>query len=293
MAATTTTQLREWLDDFDNKQEEIRAYLRDELGFQIDNLPLTCLPIEEMVQNYTEGKVKEDQLTPAGLEKYKTLHPDKEETTIDVFDFKTYFKDFLLFTRFYCGLELYLRVAIWLNYKYEYIVEDGERDTLDQELEQRKNKKEYLDSLTDTFEPKTFVEKWYQHFNPNKIQPGFIDYVMNKPQYLAHPDYLFNQLYRKYVEREWDLLTILWFSQRVEETPPPKAATTPKLTPRTTTTKLTPKVTTITPTPKNYTALALRKLTCPQLKEILKQENAYKGCSKLTKDALITKILSL
>ncbi len=285
---TTTTQLREWLDDFANKQEEDITQLLNELGFKIDEIPIACLPVETMVENYIDGKVKEDQLTAEGLEKYTTLHPDKEETTIDVFDFKTYFNDFLLFTRYYYGLELYLRLAIWINYKYEYLQNEEERDTLDQEFQQSKNKKEYIDSMTEAFEIHSFVEKWYQHFNPNKLKPGFVDYVMNKPQYLAHPDFLFNQLYRKYVDREWNLLTILWFSQHEEEKP--ASPITTKITPKTIA-KVTPVA--ATPTPKNYTALALRKLTCPQLKEILKKENAYKGCSKLTKDALIAKILSL
>lgn len=284
------TTLQQWLDDFANKKEEEIAELVNDLGFKIDDLPIACLPIETMVRNYIDGKLTEDQLTPEGLEKYHVLHPKEDNTPhVDVFDFKAYFEDFLIFTRYYTGLELYLRAAIWISYKYEYIQTPEERTTLDDEFRENKKKREYLDSVTDTFEPRSFVEKWYQHFNPQKLQPGFIDYVMNKPRYLAHPDCIFNQLYRKYVDREWDTIAVLWFSQRDENPPVPEEK--PKLTPRTLTK---PKVTTPVQTPTNtYTAIALRKMTCPQLKEILKKHNAYKGCSKLTKEVLITKILAL
>ena len=321
LTPTLTEKINRFLPDLDNQQEEVIRELLDELGFQINDLPIACLPLNIMLLNYLDGEVNEEQLTPEGLVKYQAFHRKEpildvevnhepildvevnHEPTpnigIDVFDFKTYFDDFLIFTRYYSGLELYLRIAIWLSYKYEYIQSQEERNNLDDELHQNKKRKEYLDTMTDSFEPRDLVEKWYHHFNPIKIKPGFIDYVMNKPQYLAHPDCIFNQLYHKYVDQEWDIIAILWFSQR-DDIP---EATTNKITPRAITNKLTPKALTnkttpkpiniTTPNEKNYTLVALRKLTCPQLRDILRDEDAYKGCSKLNKEDLIAKILTI
>lgn len=267
-----------WLNQLDKKSDDENKDYLLELGFNLpDNLPISCLPIEKMLKNYLNGHITEDMLTSEGYQKYQLR---QSNISVDIFDFKTYFDDFTLFTRYFFGLELYLRSAIWINYKYEYLNTIEERNKLEQELKQNKDKKLYLCMITDSFEVETLVEKWYHHFNPNKLtsRENFIEYILNKTQYIAHPDHLFNQLYRKYVVCDHDLLSVLWFTQRKKRTVIQQEKKEERRE---------------IPLTLHYTKEQLIKLTCPQLKEILKSKNCYKGCSKLTKSKLIEKIITL
>jgi hypothetical protein len=127
---------------------------------------------------------------------------------VDVFDFDTFKKEYNLFKKYFKGTELYIRTAVWIAYKYEWLKTEKERDILDKEAV--KGKKEFLERTTDVFEFLEILERWYAHFNPEKNNEEELDEILSS--YVTCEDVLFNKLYRKYVDKEWNVRTKLWFA---------------------------------------------------------------------------------
>ena len=128
---------------------------------------------------------------------------------VDIFDFKKYPRERELFAKHFDGIELYLRLASFIDYKYNYNLTPKERDILDLDIEGRANFDEindFLKILTDVFEIEGMLIAWYRHFNLDKLDD--IDDLLRK--YVEGEDYLFNRLYRKYIDPEWGLQP-LWF----------------------------------------------------------------------------------
>ena len=162
-----------------------------------------------------------------------------ETPDYDVFNFEFYEEDFLKFSQFFEGVELYLRNAIWNQYKYEYIdttinndpaIEEDrdikaeeKREELEARYAAADDKKKFLEDMTDVFEPRDLLIRWYYHFNPEKLDeerndiPIIDDFL---EEYVGHLDTLFNDLYRKYVNEDAPRDARLWFN--IPEEPKPK-----------------------------------------------------------------------
>jgi hypothetical protein len=126
----------------------------------------------------------------------------------DIFAFENYPQDFGLFSQYFTGIELYLRLANWIQYKYEYLRE-YEMEKLDNEVYRVTNIKKFLEDITGTFEPREILERWFKHFKPILNTTEKIDETLER--YYLCEDVLFNKLYRTHVDNNW-VYVPLWFA---------------------------------------------------------------------------------
>ena len=155
-------------------------------------------------------------------EKESITPPKKSE--IDVFDFDLYTDEFELFSKYFEKINLYLRLGIFLKYKYEILKTEEQRDALnasiDQEVEKGnigstdiytfRNIITYLKSLTDKVDVPDLLRRWFEHFDPKKLEEK--KFIKNKlDEYEFCEDKLFVRLYRKYVENDIPKDMSLWF----------------------------------------------------------------------------------
>jgi hypothetical protein len=141
----------------------------------------------------------------------------------DVFAFENFKQERRVFGKFYSGLELYLRLAIFLEYKYNYL-DPTAREILNLVVKKSGEvflarrvqgklrgtlvTKKYFDNITNVFEPYQFLKRWYQHFAPEKSKES-IQGIAEK--YSGYECVAFNRMYQKYVDPEWECKP-LWFT---------------------------------------------------------------------------------
>jgi hypothetical protein len=125
--------------------------------------------------------------------------------TIDLFDFDTYAEDYILFSQYFVDLELVLRTAIWISYKYGRL-DPEERRELMQEYNTKFAKGQWLENLTDVFEHQQLLYSWMKHFNPRLLE----NFTKISTNYQHYPGLYFNRAYRRYVDPEW-IDAPLWF----------------------------------------------------------------------------------
>lgn len=153
-------------------------------------------------------------------------------TRIDIFNFIKYKREYNIFALFYSGLELYLRTAIFLDYKYNYLSK-ANRAVVKMMISKKTGKplllrrdepgtfkgrvlnKKYFDDFTNVFEPKRLMKMWYLHFQPGKLQQGFLDDALEK--YREYEDVAFNKMYKVYVDKDWTSKP-LWFTKEYRHT---------------------------------------------------------------------------
>jgi hypothetical protein len=152
----------------------------------------------------------------------ETIIPSKK-SEIDVFDFDLYADEYELFSKYFEKINLYLRLALFLKYKYEILKTEEQRDALnssiDREIEKGKIGADiytfkdiitYLKSLTDKIDIPDLLRRWYEHFDPEKLEEKkFLKNKLNEYEFCE--DKLFVRLYRKYVENDISKETSLWF----------------------------------------------------------------------------------
>lgn len=161
-----------------------------------------------------------------GVKKQSTKKEvEKVEQVADIFDFEKYQEEYKVFSLFYGGLELYLRCAIFLDYKYNHLQEKDRKivefcisKKTGNILQVVKNgnkkvgrplKKGYLDEFTNVFETIHLFEAWYLHFDSNRVEK--IENTLDR--YEQHTDVLWNRMYRKYVDEDW-VYKPLWFTEK-------------------------------------------------------------------------------
>ena len=95
---------------------------------------------------------------------------------MDIFAVDNYPEDKALFTKHFKDLELLLRLATWIEFIYVYSVKEGSnegsnkvRKELVNKYDKAKDKKKFLEEMTDIFLPKQMLESWYLHHNPDKV----------------------------------------------------------------------------------------------------------------------------
>lgn len=151
---------------------------------------------------------------------------------VDIFDHSKFPKDVEVLQYFYSGLEFYLRAAIFLSYKYNHLSPKN-RDILDIRINKRTGnpvivkltkrgnrrgfvlEKDWVDNITDVFEPYYLLKNFYKHHNPEKLKGNYLQDILKK--YCEYEDVAFNKMYRMYVDPNWDYQP-LWFTKKTRTT---------------------------------------------------------------------------
>ncbi len=138
------------------------------------------------------------------------LQSENDKIEIKIFDFNTYKLEHNLMKQYYSGLELMLRTALFIDYKYNHLP-PAENTIFEQQIKKHKNKKEYINTVLDVFEPLYIVTQWFSYYAPEKLKnPEFIPKTMEK--YKNHTDVMFNRMYKARFDSKWSDTTKLWFS---------------------------------------------------------------------------------
>lgn len=178
----------------------------------------TPTPIAEKIAplRKTNKLVNTTITKPQFAVKAQPVQQDFEDVSgnVDVFDFQLYKDDLELFQQYFTGLELYIRLAGWLLYKYVRLTEESERQELfldlifsDVETQiPRTNTKEWLELMSDVFDPEQMLWSWYKHFKPSVLYNVNNLYV----KWQNHLNVFLNMLYRRYVD-ENHVDEPLWF----------------------------------------------------------------------------------
>lgn len=184
---------------------------------------------EEYLSEYLDIITSEDKVEDIKQTSEKQQKIDKNQNNlqfhditgdVDIFDFKKYTEDYKLFSEYFTGLELYLRLAIWISYKYVRLKTLEERKALTIDLNytrfnnesekitlaKRDNKKEWLENITDVFEGEQILFSWFKHFKPENLVN--VHKLHEKWQY--HLEHFFNKLYKHFVDKEHSYQE-LWF----------------------------------------------------------------------------------
>lgn len=120
---------------------------------------------------------------------------------IDPFDRKKYHEEYILFEKYFEKMELYIRVYSWIIYKYVRLgtqsdILELQNDLLYDHGKPRKNTKEWLEIMTDMFEPEHFIYLWYKHFKPSALwNAGKL-----AEKYKNHYNEFFNMIYKRYID---------------------------------------------------------------------------------------------
>src|SRR5690606_17265239 len=123
----------------------------------------------------------------------------------------TYEAEYQLMSEFFSDLELYLRTALLIDYKYNHLA-SKDRNIVDNALATKSShetKKKFLEDFTDVIEPAYVIVMWYKHFLSDTLvsDPEVIGRVLAR--YIGYEDVAFNRMYRKRVD-EMHELSPLW-----------------------------------------------------------------------------------
>ena len=146
---------------------------------------------------------------------------ESSDDGVDWFDFVTYKAEFDLLKKYYSGIELYLRTAVFIDYISH--LNDKEKETLLSEIKKKEGSstasaKAYLNKILDMVDLNALVKKWYDHFNKEKgITVKQVDELLLK--YNSWESTLFNRLYKTYVDSTHDTAKpiFLWFGSDKEK----------------------------------------------------------------------------
>jgi hypothetical protein len=129
-------------------------------------------------------------------------------SSVDVFDVSNPEdeQELGVFQEHYTGLELVLKFAHYLDYKWNHIRAREERDVLKAEV--LGYSKRQLDDFTNAADTYFLIASWYRHFNPDQFNEDRIDYWTSR--YDGNHAYFLNKLVRKYVDPDW-VFEQLWF----------------------------------------------------------------------------------
>lgn len=126
---------------------------------------------------------------------------------VDIFSFEVYEKEYQFMSRYFKGVELILRTALFIDYKYNYLSSEARKVYL-KAIKNKKDKAAYLRLTLDVFEPLYLLTKWFEHFNPKSQE-----HVKNTlDKYKNHLDVMFNRMYKARFDKDWDETTKLWFT---------------------------------------------------------------------------------
>lgn len=187
--------------------------------FEIDPSNFTEEQVNLLKERVSEKRIlKTPKKSKAGVRVRETSvkQNDVELGDIDIFDFDTYSTDYKLIKSVFTkanNLELCLRSALLIDYKYNYLSEES-RDAFVKMMKEKKSKagidglREYLESVLDVLDPLYIITCFYRHFAPNKPKEE-VEKLHEKYSSISHVT-MFNCAYRKYVDQNWKNKE-LWF----------------------------------------------------------------------------------
>lgn len=184
------------------------------LGFWKENNKAVYNP-EPLINKFYEeagrGKGQPNQgmiylggMSPVATGNSNISNTIESSVQVDIFNFNKYQLVYSIMREYFQELELYLRTAIIIDYLYNYNLKDHERDIFIQEI--KTGGKDYIITYSEVFETEHLLRSWFQHFAPDKLMN--FDNILIK--YINCESELFNRLYRKYVDPEWQNVK-LWF----------------------------------------------------------------------------------
>ena len=127
---------------------------------------------------------------------------------VKIFDFETYKAEHELMKKYFSDLELMLRTALFIDYKYNHLPPD-QNTIFEKQIKKSKNKLKYISTVLDAFEPLYIVRQWFLHFTPDKPKT-FASKTIEKYKY--HIDVMFNRMYKARFDPNWSDTSKLWFS---------------------------------------------------------------------------------
>lgn len=119
--------------------------------------------------------------------------PASTSSAVDPFDFEKYKHEYDILSKFYTGMNLHIRMYIFINKKYVQVTKKSEIDVINR-LE---TKGEFLDNFTMELNVYDFVCAWYKHFKPENLDKVDKYYTV----YKFHLPKLLNDMYNKYYDR--------------------------------------------------------------------------------------------
>lgn len=144
----------------------------------------------------------------------------KKMNEIDIFDFERFKDELKLFKKYFKDSELVFRLANYISYKYNWIKIEPLRKKIEQKIKESKNPKKELEIITDTINLEEILMSFYKHYNKDKADEDYIEYILNK--YNTCENVLLNKLYNKYnLGKEIDIYNKLWVADC--KRPKPKA----------------------------------------------------------------------
>ena len=126
---------------------------------------------------------------------------------VQIFNFEKYKSEHELMKKYFSGLELMLRTALFIDYKYNHLPPD-QNTIFEQQIKKHKNKLKYISTVLDAFEPLYTVQQWFDFFADKP--EDFASKTVEKYKY--HIDVMFNRMYKARFDPEWCETEKLWFS---------------------------------------------------------------------------------
>src|SRR5205085_1077665 len=91
---------------------------------------------------------------------------------VDIFDFEKYNHEYEFMKKYFSDLELVLRTALFIDYKYNHL--DPKNNTVfEDKVKEKKTlkaQKEFIELTLDALEPLYVLAQWYRHFYPDKLE---------------------------------------------------------------------------------------------------------------------------
>jgi hypothetical protein len=131
---------------------------------------------------------------------------------IDIFDIKVFHLENELLSRYYSNLELLLRTSILVDYIHNHrkITKKGYYKLM---TEFKSYEKKDFDNILNVFDMQYLLEKWFYHFKKTNKDADKTDIQVENLllKYRSHENMLWNRLYKKYVDKNWNTNYKLWF----------------------------------------------------------------------------------
>ena len=165
------------------------------------------------IKNYKPPKKK--------LIKEDVTYGDIIRNNVDIFDNKTYSKEVTLIKKFFIKnpVETSLRSALLIDYLYNHNSEEGRKFFYDKLASYRlkTDKKRFLASMLDVFEPLYIITQFYRHYALEKLQKEgicMVEKLIDKYKAEKAVVRMYNGLYRVYVDGGWVKRDEgLWFTE--------------------------------------------------------------------------------
>ena len=162
---------------------------------------------EEIIK--PEIKVKPQAETHSEVNQSTFVSFSKNIEDLDIFDFIKYKEWYDIASKYYKGLELYIRSVIFINNLLLISTEEEFKDY----LHRAEQSKEFIDIETEDFDFDYIIKKWYRHVFPTDLEGAdrkAITAIKNYGADKVSQNDAFNRFYKRYVDKDAQFQK-LWF----------------------------------------------------------------------------------